>query len=74
MVYKPFHTKRSIMPRGKVYPDEKVVALSVRLPDTMYAQVQQLSTSNRRSLNQEFVWLIQMALEILDQEQKKKTK
>ena len=62
------------MPRGKVYPDEKVVALSVRVPDTMYTQVQQLSTANRRSLNQVFVWLLQKALEAVDQEQKQKPK
>ena len=60
------------MPRTKVYPDEKVVALSVRVPEPLYAQVQKLSALNRRSLNQEFVWLLQKSLEILDQEQKKK--
>lgn len=60
------------MPRTKVYPDEKVVALSVRVPETLYAQVQKLSALNRRSLNQEFVWLLQKSLEIHDQEQKQK--
>jgi hypothetical protein len=60
------------MPRTKVYPDEKVVALSVRVPETLYAQVQKLSALNRRSLNQEFVWLLQISLEIHDQEQKQK--
>ena len=50
------------MPREKLYSDEKVVALSVRLPETLYAQIQRRSTTNRRSMNQEIVLLIQKAL------------
>ena len=55
------------MPRQKLYEEEKTVAFSVRLPETIYAQVQRLSRKNRRSMNQEGVWLIEEALEHLDQ-------
>ncbi len=62
------------MPREKLYEDEKVVALSVRLPETMYAQIQRRSMTNRRSMNQEIVWLVQYALEHLEQERKRSEK
>jgi Arc-like DNA binding domain len=60
--------ENSNMPRQKLYEDEKTVALSVRLPQTMYAHLQRLSKRNRRSMNQEIVWLIEKALERLGHE------
>ncbi len=59
------------MPRGKLYKGEEVVALSVRLPEAIYAQIQNRSKTNRRSMNQEIVWLIQKALDLLEQERKR---
>ncbi len=58
------------MPRQNLYPDDRSVALSVRLPETMYAQIQRRAKTNRRSLNQEVVWLVQRALELRVQAQK----
>jgi hypothetical protein len=58
------------MPRQKMYQDKKRMALTVRLPEEVYDQVQQHSEENRRSMNQEIVWLIRKALELLDQAQK----
>ena len=62
------------MPRQKLYQDEKTIALSIRLPASIRDQVQKRAIENRRSLNQEIVWLIQRALELLDQEPTAKEK
>ena len=62
------------MPRQKLYQNEKTIALSIRLPDSIRDQVQERAMENRRSLNQEIVWLIRRALEFLDQEQTAKGK
>lgn len=58
------------MPRQKLYPDKERMALSVRLPEDLYDQVQRSAQENRRSMNQEIVWLVQKALEALAKEQK----
>ena len=54
------------MPREKLYQDEESVAFSIRLPAALRERLEQRATKNRRSLNQEIVWLIQQALETLD--------
>jgi len=55
------------MPRQKLYGQEESVALSIRLPASLKDTIQQRAAKNRRSLNQEIVWLIQLAV---DQEAK----
>ena len=55
------------MPRQKLYPDKNRMALSIRLPEDLYEIVQKHAQENRRSMNQEVVWLVQKALELLDQ-------
>ncbi len=58
------------MPRQKLYPDKNRLALSVRFPDDLYELVQARAQENRRSMNQEIVWLVQKALEMLAQAQR----
>ena len=62
------------MPRQKLYQDEKTNALSIRMPVSIREEIQKRAVENRRSLNQEIVWLILRALEILAQEQAAKGK
>lgn len=59
------------MPRQKLYPETNQTALSIRLPEDLYAAIQKQSQENRRSMNQEVVWLLQKALELLGEAQKK---
>lgn len=56
------------MPRQKLYSDEEVAALSIRLPASLKALIEQRAQANRRSLNQEIVWLLERAIELLSQE------
>lgn len=51
------------MPRKKLYPDEKTMALSIRLPASLKKMVEQQAKKNRRSLNQEIIWLLEQAVE-----------
>ncbi len=62
------------MPRQKLYQDEKTNGLSIRMPASIREEIQKRAVENRRSLNQEIVWLILRALEILAQEQAAKGK
>ncbi|MCX6036964.1 MAG: Arc family DNA-binding protein [Chloroflexi bacterium] len=62
------------MPRQKLYQYEKTNALSIRMPASIREEIQKRAVENRRSLNQEIVWLILRALEILAQEQAAKGK
>jgi hypothetical protein len=57
------------MPRQKLYPGEETVALSIRIPASMKEEIEQRALKNRRSQNQEVVWLIEQALEALEREQ-----
>ena len=50
------------MPRQKLYSDEESFAFSIRLPATLREILVARAKENRRSLNQEIVWLIQYAL------------
>jgi len=56
------------MPRKKLYQDEETVTLSIRLPASLRDEVRKRSITQRRSLNQEIVWLIQTALEMVEKE------
>jgi hypothetical protein len=58
------------MPRQKMH-DENQKAISVRLPENLYAQVQVLAQENRRSMNQEIIVLLQKALESQKKSQEK---
>ena len=62
------------MSRQKLYQDEITNALSIRMPASIREEIQKRAVENRRSLNQEIVWLILRALEILAQEQAAKGK
>jgi len=62
------------MPRQKLYPDEELVPLSIRLPATMREAIQGRAQTNRRSLNQEIVWLLEKALKMVDQEPRQEEK
>ncbi len=50
------------MPRQKLYSDEETIAFSIRLPASLRDILQARANENRRSVNQEIVWLIQYAL------------
>jgi predicted HicB family RNase H-like nuclease len=54
------------MPRKKVYKEE-IVAFSIRLPRSVKDQIQDRAQENRRSLNQEIVWMLQQALDMLQE-------
>jgi len=62
------------MPRQRLYQDEETISLSIRLPASIRDQIEKRARQNRRSLNQEIVWLILKALEILAQEPSPKEK
>ena len=62
------------MPRQKLYPEEELVPLSIRLPATMREKIQERAQSNRRSLNQEIVWLLEKSLKLVDQEPRREEK
>jgi hypothetical protein len=50
------------MPRQRLYPDDETLAFSIRLPAALKREIEQRAQQNRRSLNQEIVFLIQQAL------------
>jgi len=56
------------MPRKKLYRDDETVAFSIRLPAALRERLEQRAAENRRSLNQEIVWLVQQALETIEPE------
>jgi hypothetical protein len=58
------------MPRQKLH-DENQKAISVRLPENLYDQIQALAQENRRSMNQEIIVLLQKALESQKKSQEK---
>ncbi len=62
------------MPRQKLYPEEDLVPLSIRLSASMREAIQLRAQANRRSLNQEIVWLLEKALKMVDQEPLPKAK
>jgi hypothetical protein len=62
------------MPRQKLYPEEELVPLSIRLPATMREKIQERAQSNRRSLNQEIIWLLEKSLKMADQEPRQEGK
>ena len=62
------------MPRQKLYPEEELVPLSIRLPATMREKIQERAQSNRRSLNQEIIWLLEKSLKMADQEPRREEK
>ncbi|MFQ5615109.1 MAG: Arc family DNA-binding protein [Anaerolineales bacterium] len=53
------------MARQKLYPGEETEAFSIRIPSSMKQILQTRARKNRRSLNQEIVWLLEWALERL---------
>ena len=62
------------MPRQKLYPKDDLVPLSIRLPATMREAIQERSQTNRRSLNQEIIWLLEKALKAAAQEPRQEEK
>jgi hypothetical protein len=56
------------MGRPKKTTADDVVAMSIRLPTPVRDQIIERATINRRSLNQEVVWLLEKALQTLDSE------
>lgn len=62
------------MPRKKMYQEEETGTLSVRLPLSIREKVEKRAQQNRRSLNQEMVWMLQFALETLEKEQPEEEK
>jgi hypothetical protein len=54
------------MPDSRVTDREEVVAFSIRLPRPLSDKIRQRAKQNRRSLNQEIIWLLEQALRFLD--------
>lgn len=52
------------MPRQRLNPNEETVAISIRLPSSMKEVIQDRAIKERRSLNQEIVFLLQVALDL----------
>jgi predicted HicB family RNase H-like nuclease len=52
------------MPRQRVY-DEEIVAFSIRLPRSLKEEIQERAQENRRSMNQEIVWMLQQTMDTL---------
>ncbi len=50
------------MPRRKLYEDDETESFTIRLPRTLKEYLRKRAQTNRRSLNQEIVWLIEWAL------------
>ena len=46
--------------------DKEVVAFNVRLPRPLNDRIRERAKQNRRSLNQEIVWLLEQALRLLN--------
>ena len=57
------------MPRQRLYPDEKTISLSIRIPASLKDKLHKRAVRNRRSLNQEIVWLIQKAIAMIEDEE-----
>lgn len=57
------------MPRRKLFPDEETYTLSVRIPVSMKDEIEELAVKNRRSMNQEVIYLLKVAFEELEKEQ-----
>ena len=53
------------MPRRPLYPGERTVAFTIRLPESLKRRLEERARKNLRSLNQEIVWLLRWALERL---------
>jgi hypothetical protein len=53
------------MPNKKLYPNEETVAMSIRVPESLKKVIEERAVTNRRSQNQEVVWLIEVALDHL---------
>ena len=51
------------MPRPRINPDEETIAISIRLPASLRDEIQNRARKNRRSINQEVVWLLEKALQ-----------
>lgn len=56
------------MPRPKLNPNEEYSTFSIRLSLDLKKIIQDRALKHRRSLNQEIVWLLQIALELLDKD------
>ena len=56
------------MARPKLLPNEETIASSVRLPLPLREKLYKRASENRRSLNQELVWLVQKAMDLLEKE------
>ena len=51
------------MPKQRLNPNEETIAISIRLPSSMKEAIQDKALKDRRSLNQEIVFLLQVALD-----------
>ncbi len=51
------------MPKQRLNPNEETIAISIRLPSSMKEAIQDKAVKERRSLNQEIVFLLQVALD-----------
>ena len=52
------------MPRQRLNPNEETIAISIRLPSSMKEVIQERAIKERRSLNQEIVFLLQVGLNL----------
>lgn len=50
------------MPRHKLYGDDETASFTIRLSRTLKEKLRKQAQTNRRSLNQEIVWLVEWAL------------
>ena len=59
---------QKIMPRPRLNPNEEYFTISVRIPTLIKEKLQDRALKHRRSLNQEIVWLLQLALDLLEKD------
>ena len=53
-----------------MFDEGKRIALTVRLPQELGDEIKRRAKENRRSVNQEIVWLLEKALELLGEQER----
>lgn len=63
------HRKRSSMSRQKLFPNEKVIKINLRMPESLKEKILEQAVPKHHSLNQEIVALLEEALQLREKQQ-----
>jgi hypothetical protein len=70
MIYNKFNSRNGeIVPRQKLYPENDLVHLSIRIPVSIRQMIQSHSQENHCSLDKKIVWLLARSLKNANQAQ-----